>query len=93
MPNKALQQNRGDVLRYGESIGCDLLKAAVLPDDDIDGGRGGPPLPGTVAKAPKNRPAGAESGSANRIPPDDVEGGQSPSGHAAGRRANRITIV
>jgi len=27
--NKALQQNRGDVLRYGESIGCDLLKAAV----------------------------------------------------------------
>jgi hypothetical protein len=29
MPNKALQQNRGDVLRYGESIGCDLLKAAV----------------------------------------------------------------
>jgi hypothetical protein len=31
MPNKALQQNRDDVLRYGESIGCDLLKAAVLP--------------------------------------------------------------
>ena len=30
-PNKALQQNRGDVLRYGESIGCDLLKATVLP--------------------------------------------------------------
>ena len=30
MPNKALQQNRDDVLRYGESIGCDLLKAAVL---------------------------------------------------------------
>ena len=29
MPNKALQQNRDDVLRYGESIGCDLLKAAV----------------------------------------------------------------
>jgi hypothetical protein len=28
-PNKALQQNRDDVLRYGESIGCDLLKAAV----------------------------------------------------------------
>ena len=28
-PNKALQQNRGDVLRCGESIGCDLLKAAV----------------------------------------------------------------
>jgi hypothetical protein len=27
--NKALQQNRDDVLRYGESIGCDLLKAAV----------------------------------------------------------------
>jgi hypothetical protein len=27
--NKALQQNRGDVLRCGESIGCDLLKAAV----------------------------------------------------------------
>ena len=27
--NKALQQNRGEVLRYGESIGCDLLKAAV----------------------------------------------------------------
>jgi hypothetical protein len=24
-----LQQNRDDVLRYGESIGCDLLKAAV----------------------------------------------------------------
>jgi hypothetical protein len=29
-PNKALQQNRGDVLRYGESNGCDLLKAAVM---------------------------------------------------------------
>jgi hypothetical protein len=29
MPNKALQQNRDNVLRYGESIGCDLLKAAV----------------------------------------------------------------
>lgn len=27
--NKALQQNRGDVLRYGERVGCDLLKAAV----------------------------------------------------------------
>jgi hypothetical protein len=31
MQNKALQQNRDEVLRYGESIGCDLLKAAVLP--------------------------------------------------------------
>jgi hypothetical protein len=31
MPNKALQQNRGDVVRCGESIGCDLLKAAVSP--------------------------------------------------------------
>ncbi len=30
-PNKALQQNRGDVLRSGESLGCDLLKAAVPP--------------------------------------------------------------
>jgi hypothetical protein len=49
--------------------------------------------PRSQARSPKNRPAGAESGSANRIPPDDVEGGQSPSGHAAGRRANRITIV
>jgi hypothetical protein len=29
MPNKALQQNRDEVLRCGESIGCDLLKAAV----------------------------------------------------------------
>jgi hypothetical protein len=29
VPNKALQQNRDDVLRCGESIGCDLLKAAV----------------------------------------------------------------
>jgi hypothetical protein len=27
--NKALQQNRDDVLRCWESIGCDLLKAAV----------------------------------------------------------------
>jgi hypothetical protein len=27
--NKALQQNRDDVLRYGWSIGCDLLKATV----------------------------------------------------------------
>jgi hypothetical protein len=32
--NKALQQNRDDVLRYGESIGCDLLKAA---DYDVVG--------------------------------------------------------
>jgi hypothetical protein len=31
--NKALQQNRDDVLRYGESIGCDLLKAAVLQQE------------------------------------------------------------
>jgi hypothetical protein len=31
--NKALQQNRDDVLRYGESIGCDLLKAAVLSQE------------------------------------------------------------
>jgi hypothetical protein len=32
-PNKALQQNHDDVLRYGESIGCDLLKAAVRAQD------------------------------------------------------------
>ena len=31
MPNQALQQNRDDVLRCGESVGCDLLKAAVPP--------------------------------------------------------------
>jgi hypothetical protein len=31
--NKALQQNRDDVLRSGESVGCDLLKAAVLPQE------------------------------------------------------------
>jgi hypothetical protein len=28
--HKALQQNRDEVLRSRESIGCDLLKAAVL---------------------------------------------------------------
>jgi hypothetical protein len=40
-PNKALQQNRDDVQRYGESIGCDLLKAAVLiPKQEPSG----PPL-------------------------------------------------
>jgi len=32
-PNKALQQNRDEVLRYGESVGCDLLKAAVMLRD------------------------------------------------------------
>jgi hypothetical protein len=42
MPNKALQQNRGDVLRYGESIGCDLLKAAVRQQEAQSQSRGAP---------------------------------------------------
>ena len=31
MPNQALEQTRDSVLRYGESVGCELLNFFVLP--------------------------------------------------------------
>jgi hypothetical protein len=31
MPNQALEQTRDNVLRYGESFGCELLNFFVLP--------------------------------------------------------------
>jgi len=30
MPNQALEQTRDSVLRYGESVGCELLNFFVL---------------------------------------------------------------
>ena len=30
MPNQALEQSRDSVLRYGESVGCELLNFVVL---------------------------------------------------------------
>ena len=34
MPNQALEQTRDSVLRYGESIGCELLIAIVSRTED-----------------------------------------------------------
>ncbi|MEY3204271.1 MAG: hypothetical protein RLZZ21_602 [Planctomycetota bacterium] len=31
MPNQALEQTRDNVLRYGESFGCELLNFSVRP--------------------------------------------------------------
>jgi hypothetical protein len=48
MPNKALQQNRDDVLRCGESIGCDLLKAAVRQQEAQSQSREAPTRGGEI---------------------------------------------
>jgi len=32
MPNQALEQTRDSVLRYGESVGCELLNYFVMPE-------------------------------------------------------------
>jgi hypothetical protein len=35
MPNQALEQSRDSVLRYGESVGCELLNFVVRPTDRV----------------------------------------------------------
>ena len=37
MQNQALEQTRDSVLRYGESVGCELLNFFVLlPDENLE---------------------------------------------------------
>lgn len=35
MPNQALEQTRDNVLRHGESVGCELLNFFVIRQDSL----------------------------------------------------------